>query len=328
MNLKKLTIGLGFILLLFVTLQVEAVPGAGIEYEHKNGIATIATDNVTISVNAQGNIPVVHYTLASGLTYNVMFKQLIEYQDLNEDGAFQYNESLPGVPIFTFTSAKWLFSGFETDLVGEDISAIHFNFTLDQMMGLLYQDLDITIVFHLYMDDVDIGGYDLVGGTELKFDLYISGWAWEEVDSLLALRFDITSAEGSQIRNQHNQQLETTVNTTNNEIKQQNTEEIKQKFEIQQEGNKAYFAYANQSRIKNQYESQYRYSEVNGSCSSSGDGILQLFLSFEHFDELIYDPSLGTDDSGVAETSIAWMSAIILPILAVAVVKLAQKKKQ
>ena len=309
-------------------MQVQAAPGEGIEYEHKNGIASITTDNVTISVNAQGNIPVVHYTLESGLTYNVMLKQLIEYQDLNEDGAFQYNESLPGVPIFTLTSAKWLFSGFETDEVADVVTAIHFNFTLEQMMGLLYQDLDITIAFHLYMDDVDIGGYDLVGGTELKFDLYISGWAWEEVDSLLAIRFDITPAEGSQIRNQHNQPIDATINTTNNEMKLQNKAEMKQKFEIEQEGNKAYFAYANQSRIKNQYESQYRYSEVNGSCSTSGEGTLQLFLSFEHFDELIYDPSLGTDDSGITETSIAWVSAIVLPILAIAVLKIAYKKKK
>ena len=94
MNKKFTLIGLGMIALLILTMGSQAAPGQGIEYEWSKGIATVETANVTISVNTFGNLPGFHYKLASGLNYTVIFKQLAEYEDVNEDGAFQANETL------------------------------------------------------------------------------------------------------------------------------------------------------------------------------------------------------------------------------------------
>ena len=323
MKTKQVLIGLSFVILLFASMQIQAAPEQGITYEYKNGIAKIETANVTVSVNTYGNIPTFHYKLASGYSVNVMFKQLHEYQDLNEDGAFQFNESLTGNPPLSLSSIQWIFSGFDVEETGDVTTAAHFNFTSDSIIGAAYNDLEITIAMHLYLEDQVIDGYELIGGAEFKFDIYIDGWPWQEDDSLLALRFDITPEEGSQIKNQNNQVIDTSTTTTNNEQQlAAEVNQIKQRLTIENDENGLFFGYANQSRIRNTYESQYRYGSVNASCSSTGDGILQVFLSFEHADSIIYDPSLGTDDSGVAETASSWIAAVILPILAVAIVRI------
>ncbi len=322
MKAKQVLIGLSIVILLFASMQIQAAPDQGITYEYKNGIAKIETANVTVSVNALGSIPTFHYKLVSGYSVNVMFKQLHEYQDLNADGAFQYNESLVGTPPLSLSSIQWTFSGFDVEENGGVTTAAHFNFTSDTIIGAIYNDLEITIAMHLYLEDQVIEGYELMGGAEFKFDIYINGWPWQEVDSLLALRFDITPENGSQCKNQSNQVIDTTVNTTNNEQKLvEKANQIKQILKFEKDGNGAFFGYANQSRIRNTYESQYRYGSVNASHSSTGDGILQIFLSFEHADSIIYDPSIGTDDSGVAETAYSWIAAVILPLLAIAIVR-------
>ena len=314
--------------LMLVSMGVNAVPDTGIEYEYKNGIATITTANITVSVNAPGNVPTLHFKTVSGLEYNVMFKQLLEYEDMNEDGAFQYNETIEGVPMVSLTSLQWLFSGFVTDEVEGEIQAIHFNFTSDAVVGMISPDLEVNLAMHLYLEDQIIGGYELLGGAEFKFDLFISGWEWANNDTLLALRFDITPGEGYEIKNQNNQTVDVTINTTNEE--EQVTpvaDQIKQRFSIENEENGAFFGYANQSKIMN--EEQFSYGSVNASVSTTGDGSMQLFLSFEQFDELHYDPSLGTDDSGDSDSvPISWVTFITLPLVAAAALLISKQSKK
>ncbi|MHA1202271.1 MAG: hypothetical protein ACTSQ4_07100 [Candidatus Heimdallarchaeaceae archaeon] len=328
MNKKTAIIGLSIITLMLISMGVNAAPDIGIEYEYTNGIATITTANITVSVNAPGNVPTLHFKTESGLEYNVMFKQLLEYEDLNEDGAFQYNETIEGTPMVSLTSIQWLFSGFVTDEVDGEIQAIHFNFTSDEIVGMISPDLEVNIAMHLYLEDQIIDGYELLGGAEFKFDLFISGWEWANNDTLLALRFDITPGEGYEIKNQNNQTVDTTINTTNDEEKVTPVaDQIKQRFSIENDENGAFFGYANQSKIMK--EEQLSYGSVNASISTTGDGSMQLYLSFEQFDELHYDPSLGTDDSCEADSvPISWVTFITLPLVAAVALLLSKQSKK
>ncbi len=316
------------ITLMLISMSVNAAPDIGIEYEYTNGIATITTANITVSVNAPGNVPTLHFKTESGLEYNVMFKQLLEYEDLNEDGAFQYNETIEGFPMVSLTSLQWLFSGFVTDEVDGEIQAIHFNFTSDEIVGMISPDLEVNIAMHLYLEDQIIDGYELLGGAEFKFDLFISGWDWANNDTLLALRFDITPGEGYEIKNQNNQTVDTTINTTNEEEKVTPLADlIKQRFSIENDENGAFFGYANQSKIMK--EEQLSYGSVNASVSTTGDGSMQLFLSFEQFDELHYDPSLGTDDSSDSDSvPISWVTFITLPLVAAVALLISKQSKK
>ena len=57
---------------------------------------------------------------------------------------------------------------------------------------------------------------------------------------------------------------------------------------------------------------------------------MQLFLSFEQFDELHYDPSLGTDDSGDSSEGvpISWVTFIALPLIAAVALLLSKQSKK
>ena len=328
MNRKVTLIGLSLIALMFVSLGLSADSGQGIEYEYTNGIARISTANITVSVNAPGNIPTMHIKTTGGLEYTVIFKQLIEYEDLNDDGVFQYNETVEGAPMIALTSIQWIFSGFVTDEVGGEIQAIHFNFTSDEVVGPAFDDLNVTIAMHLYLADQIINGYELIGAAEFKFDLYISGFEFSEVDSLMALRFDITPGEGYQIKNHFNQLIDTSINTAGDEEKVAQTTALKQRFMIENDENGAFFGYAKQCRVMN--ESTWRVGGVNASISTVGDGSLQLYLSFEQFVELQYDPSLGTEDSGeeTESTSSSWVAFITIPIVAFAALTISKRNKK
>ena len=322
MKAKHFAFGIGLIALILLTSGVMADSDTGIEYEYQNGISVLTIDDVEIKVNTFGNVPIFHYNKAAGLNYTVLFKQLVEYQDLNEDGVFQYNENLAGSPIFSLMSVKWTFSGFEVEEEAGITTAVHFNFTSSQIMGVFQPDLEIVITAHLYLEGQEIDGYELEAG-ELKFDLYISGWDWAEVDSFLAVRFDITPSEGAQFRNTHGQPVDTGVNSTNLEKKAQLVEnKMKQQFNISAANEVGYFGFANQSQIKTLAENQYRHSNVNASYSSNGAGTLQVFLSFEHFDELIYDPSIGsyTIDDETEGTPLSIIAAIA-PLVVFAVLR-------
>jgi hypothetical protein len=76
-------------------------------------------------------------------------------------------------------------------------------------------------------------------------------------------------------------------------------------------------------------EEQFSYGSVNASVSTTGDGSMQLFLSFEQFDELHYDPSLGTDDSGDSDSvPISWVTFITLPLVAAAALLISKQSKK
>lgn len=143
------------------------------------------------------------------------------------------------------------------------------------------------------------------------------------------MRFDITPGEGYEIKNQLNQAIDTSITTTNEEEKVTPVmNQVKQYFKIENEDNGAFFGYANQSRIFN--DTQESYGCVNASISTTGDGSMQLFLSFEQFDELYYDPSLGTEDSGEDSdsVSVSYVALITLPIIAVVAITINNKTKR
>ncbi len=157
--------------------------------------------------------------------------------------------------------------------------------------------------------------------------MYINGWPWDADTNFLALRFDIILSEGMQVKNQFNQPIDTSVDNSGSEKKLENKDgELKQELTIQNEEKSAFFGYASQAQIKNLTASQYEYGSVNASYCATGDNVLRIYLSFEHFDYLIYDPSIGTYDSGEEDTiPFAWVTAIIAPVVFVAALKASNK---
>lgn len=311
MNHKAKIFGLSMMLLMLITLTQVSADAKVLNFEEQNKLVTLTYDSVTIKVNAGGMVPKFQYIEDnSDFEFNVMFKSLTEYLDFNEDGVFQYNETSiwkddPNPPMppqpntLALSSIRWVFSGFDVDYKEgtDEVSAVHFNFTSDLIMEPFFSGFEIEIRAHMYLDNTVIDGYQVLGKTELKFDVAMNNYPFQRNDTNLAFRFDISPLKHTyQLNDTNGLACETKINTTSEELKVQNTEAIKQMYKISGEGVEGHFAYAKQARYN--ISNQYQYRTVNASYASQGDGTLQTYLSFEQFeDEIVYDPSIGTDDT-------------------------------
>ncbi len=310
---KSHMFGLLFVSLMLVSMiQVASGDNNGLQYSEENKNVTISYENMTLVVNAGGQVPMFHLELNDGFGFNVIFKQIAEYYDTNNDGAFQYNETTitseqQGKPdihhsnILALPSVKWDFSGFNTESDDNGkIIAIHFNFTSESIRDPAYADFNIQIRAHLYLDNQTIDNYTIIGGQELKFDIAMSNWPWIRNDTNLALRFDITPLKnGNKIKNPNGGEINTHDNITGQEHKVENQHMNKAQFEIGNDTEKGFFAYANQAR----YNDSNQFGSVNASYATLGDGSVQTYLSFEHFDSVEYDPSIGYTTSTITQTN-------------------------
>ena len=332
-KLFKLTFGLTLLALL-VASQVRADDHDFLWIEDNNQV-TFSYNDMHFIAKAGGQVPKFQFMIDNDFEgdfeYAVMFHSLTEYLDYNQDGIFQFNESglwqqeTPAGPVFSSTlslsAVRFAFSGFNVEYIDgtEDLYAVHFNYTSETINAPNYSGFEITIVVHIYMDDQVIDGYELKGGQEMKFDIIMNNWPWQRDDTNLAMRFDIipmNSAYTYRLNDTNGKPLNTDNNTTGYEYQVLNHgEAVKEQFSIGDEKYQAFFAYANQAQylINNSYE----YKTVNCSVSSLGDGSLQTYLSFEHFDdEITYDPSIGSledlslDETGFGVVEIVTISAV------------------
>lgn len=265
--------------------------------------------------------------------------------DYNEDGAFQNDETglwkdtTPSGPIYSnvlaLSAVQFDFSGFRVDYIDvegqTEVSAVHFDYTSASVNVPNYTDFEIKLTVHMYLANQTIDGYEIIGGAEMKFDVTMNNWPWQREDSNLALRFDITPTTNTHRINDTNGLLINNYeNSTGSEYKVQSQDQVKQQFTIGDEHYQAFFAYANQAKYN--ISNTYQYRTVNASYSSVGDGTVQTYLSFEHFDEeVIYDPSIGssigptieTEETGTLE--LVTISAVTVAVVAIIVRRKRQK---
>ena len=339
----KITIGLAFLALLVMT-QVKADDQDFLWVENSNQV-TFSYYDMHFIAKAGGSVPKFQFMTDAGFEYNVMFHSLTEYLDDNEDGVYQFNETglwkdgAPPGPVFSNTlplsSVRFTFGGFDVEYVAmtEELAAIHFNYTSETINAPNYGDFEITIVVHLYLNDQVIDGYELIGGQEMKFDIIMNNWPWQREDTNLAMRFDIipmNTAYAYRLNDTNGNPVNAAENTTGYEYKILNHGDgVKEQFTIGDEHYEGFFAYANQAKylINNSYE----YKQVNCSVSSLGDGSVQTYLSFDHFDdEVTYDPSVGTLEDPINETGFGTVEIITVStvsILAITLVGRTIKKK-
>ncbi|MCG3259630.1 MAG: hypothetical protein H7644_07785 [Candidatus Heimdallarchaeota archaeon] len=310
MKNKVKIIGLSMMVLMMLTLTQASAGNQVLGYQEQNKLVTLTYDTITIKVNAGGMVPKFQYTEEnSGFDFNIMMRSVIEYLDFNEDGAFQYNETGiwmddPNPPepahsnVLALSSIRWTFGGFDVDYVEgtEEVSAVHFNFTSEMVMDPFYSDFEMEIVAHMYLVDTTTFGYIVIGKSELKFDIVMRNWNWQRNDTNLALRFDIAPIKNTyQLSDTNDVACDLGANSSGFENKVENTDSIKQQYKIAGEGVEGWFAYANQAQYR--VASTYEYGSVNASHSALGDGTLQTYLSFEHFDdEVVYDPSISVGE--------------------------------
>ena len=168
---------------------ITAAQGLAYQYDPGARQVTLVTPSIDVRVSTLGNVP--HFMFwdpnfvnpSTRLTYHVQFYQLIEFNDTNDDGNYTNGTDQVVAPILGLGRVAWDFSGFVTEEEDSTTTAVHFNFTLNEVQGpgIQYPDLHMELRCHI----------NVTNDNELKFDVVISGWPWTNSESHLALRWDL-----------------------------------------------------------------------------------------------------------------------------------------
>ncbi|MDH4213365.1 MAG: hypothetical protein OEV85_05555 [Candidatus Thorarchaeota archaeon] len=189
-------------------------PGGPPEHmRQSDGSVWINTDIITIMAN--GEFPQFHfwYTVdddGAHARFMTSFVMIAEFEDANDDGAFQTGEEIHFAPLAAYewtlttgtvqdggvTTEVWLKytkSGVKSSMMPGVAPA-----ALDGMGSVQrYEDTTIQIWGHIYLDDYvgevtdDHGShanYSVAGGSELKIDIEIGNFPFSSEDSMVAIQ--------------------------------------------------------------------------------------------------------------------------------------------
>jgi hypothetical protein len=195
------------------TSQRPGPGGPPHQTRESDGSVWISTDIITIMAN--GEIPQFHFWYSvddAGTNANFMtsFVMIAEFEDTNEDGAFQTGEQIFFAPLSAYewtlttgtiqeagvTTEVWLKytkSGVRSAMMPDAVPA-----ALKGMGNIQrFEDTTIQIWGHIYLEDYtgnvtdDHGShtnYTVAGGSELKIDIEIGNFPFSSEDSMVAIQ--------------------------------------------------------------------------------------------------------------------------------------------
>ncbi len=275
-NHNKVILSLLAVALLGIGIPSAAAQTNGCQYNYSAGIVSLSTDSFEVKVTGVNEAPHFHWWDPNNpdVEYHMRFVSLFEINDTNDDGIFTRHVDHIVGPRFMLAITNWEFSGFVTDMDGENITAVHFNFTttagFDPRPGSQFTDLPdlnefdvmVQLRIHFYMDNP----------SEVKFDVIIDGWNWTYEGNLLILQFTIVESNHGQGQ----------------------PEERPRGF--QRDGTKYNFGGGfmdyEETAMAAQNTLQVRSSYGEGFAFENGEAI---YLAFEYFgdEKLEYDPIIG-----------------------------------
>lgn len=334
------------------------------DYMHgSDGSIWIDTDIITIKAN--DDIPLFHfwYTVdedGSRARFSTSYVMLAEFEDLNDDGAYQRNETLYFAPLAAY---EWtVTTGDVRD--GDVITEVWLKYTksgvkssmmpgmpLASMEGMgdiqRFSDVTIQIWAHIYLEDYtgevtdDHGvhfNYTVTGRSELKMDIEIGNFPFSSENSKVAVETLQRENEATANQNMHHHRMETResfrnvsidsamnwTTTWGNESRfecMNGTELQKMDFiDYESEITQGYFSWLDTAVIT-WPGGETEAVDVNASYVPRGDG-LAVYLAYPYFDDgsILHDPSIGLYPEGVPIVSTPIDTVLIAGIGGVALI--------
>ncbi|MFW9917707.1 MAG: hypothetical protein ACFFGZ_19050 [Candidatus Thorarchaeota archaeon] len=276
---KQLLLGFSLLLLLAMSLTANSASAQGgsgkgqikgIDLDKQKGIASISTENMTVTISSFGNVPKFSFYANEENTtrFHVHFIKIMEFNDSDGDGLFNESEHEVDAPALGLASVSWNLSDFS-----EEGDLISFNFTSDsisqgqgQGQGPAdYSNLEIVLAIH----------FDTTDGSAFKFDIYIANWPFADLDNMLALRWDLTwDAE-------ENDSISTVAKEDG-------------LYLVRDDEDIAYFTYVDTAQI-DATDVDVTISYDSKMDDSEFEHGIKAFLSYPNFNgsQLVHDPTLG-----------------------------------
>lgn len=210
------------------------MPGMPDHSRMSDGSVWVNTDIITIMAN--GEIPQFHFWYTadedgSHVRFSTSYVMLVEFEDLNDDGAYQSDEYLYFAPLAAYEWTLTTGSVTEDDVTTEVLlkytksgvkSSIPPGAPLAALDGIgaiqRFAGVTIEISAHIYLDDytgevtAEPGvhfNYTVAGRSELKMDIAIGNFPFSSEDSSVAIQTLLREDEATGTQNQHQHRLET-----------------------------------------------------------------------------------------------------------------------
>lgn len=317
------------------------MPGMPDHTRMDDGSVWVNTDIITIMANS--NVPQLHFWYTadedgSRVRFSTSYVMLVEFEDLNDDGAYQTDEHLYFAPLaayeWTLTTGevveddvitevwlKYTKSGVRSTMMPEMTLA-----ALDGMGDIQrFADVTIQIWAHIYLEDYvgevtdDHGvqfNYTVAGRSELKMDIEIGNFPFSSEDSSVAIQTlqRENEATGTQNLNRHRMMTRerfrnitfdsemnwTTTGGNETRFERMNGTELQKMDFVDQESDIAqgYFSWLDKATIT-WPGGDTEVVDVNASYVPLGDGIA-VYLAYPYFDDgsILHDPSIGLYPEG------------------------------
>jgi hypothetical protein len=306
-----------------------------------DGSVWINTDIITIMANDE--IPQLHFWYTadedgSRVRFSTSYVMLVEFEDLNDDGAYQTNEHLYFAPLtayeWTLTTGevveddvitevwlKYTKSGVKSSMMPEMFLA-----ALDGMGDIQrFADVTIQISAHIYLYDYigevtdDHGvqfNYTVAGRSELKMDIAIGNFPFSSEDSSVAIQTLQKENEATGTQNLHRHRMETrerfrnvtfdsemnwtTTGGNETRFERMNGTELQRMDFVDQEAETAqgFFSWLDKAVIT-WPGGEEEAVDVTASYVPLGHGIA-VYLAYPYFDDgsILHDPSIGLYPEG------------------------------
>ena len=104
---NKLALAIFAVLLVGVGVPLAAAQGNSIQYQYSAGIVSLTTEDISIKVTGNNQVPHFHWWDPNNPTidYHVMFVKMFEANDTNADGIFENStDHMIGAPFALPTS--------------------------------------------------------------------------------------------------------------------------------------------------------------------------------------------------------------------------------
>ena len=275
----------------------------------------IVFTNGALTASFEGMVPKVVFHDTSGMIrtdQKVNFRALIEYNDADNNGLFESNERVTGLIL---DEASWTHTQFYT-LPGS--AGIGINFTLAGSPNIVsasdghtvatLQPGSIVLVVKAYNTTTTIKTPDgksfTVGKAEIKFDIVIANWPFQNTSDRLALQVNMHSStehfdnQGQDIDGSHDEGAQ----TTEHELHQTSDIEQDVKFSsglITTSSTIGDFRFVNQATVTSNGLTQSVPVKASFKSETENDGgdretFMKLYLSYPNFQgTLVHDPSIG-----------------------------------
>nr|KXH75804.1 MAG: hypothetical protein AM325_03980 [Candidatus Thorarchaeota archaeon SMTZ1-45] len=341
------------------------MPGMPDHSRMNDGSVWINTDIITIMAN--GETPQLHFWFTSDeggtlARFSTNYVMLIEFEDLNDDGAYQRNEYLYFAPLSAF---EWTISTGE--VVDDDITTeVWLKYTKSGVKSSMmpgmpmfghdgmgdierFSDVTLQIWAHIYLDDYvgtvsdDHGihfNYTVAGRSELKMDIEIGNFPFSSENSSVAIQTIQKENEATGTQNLHHHRMETRerfrnvsfssdmnwTTTGGNETRferMNDTECHRIDFMDQDDGiTQGFFSWLDTAVIT-WPGGETEAVDVEVSYVPRGDGVA-VYLAYPYFDDgsILHDPSIGLYPEGAPDTGILLNYVLITGIGGIALVAL------